>query len=162
FRALFDSNFPDPSGVRFTGPTGSGFTGTPADPNASDGDDTGNNFTYRSPVRSGIAPGGAWSVLYKGLSRIFNVPTFDANRSFVLIVRTVFLDINKNLTQVTWYYADANGNRLNGPPSFLGGLRVQIQMNGGGGSQPQSPDLPPTSTGFNFPQAGISPPEWSQ
>ena len=162
FRALFDSNFPDPSAVRFTGPTGSGLTGTPADPNASDGDDTGSNFTYRSPFRSGIAPGGAWSVLYKGLSRVFNVPTFDANRSFVLIVPTVSLDTNKNLTQVSWYYADSNGNRLNGPPSFLGGLRLQIQMNGGGNSQPQSPDLPPTATGFNFPQAGISPPEWSQ
>ena len=81
FRALFDSNFPDPSAVRFTGPTGSGLSGTPADPAASDGDDTGSNFTYRSPFRSGIAPGGAWSVLYKGLSRVFNVPTFDANRS---------------------------------------------------------------------------------
>ena len=89
FRALFDSNFPDPSAVRFTGPTGSGLSGTPADPSASDGDDTGSNFTYRSPFRSGIAPGGAWSVLYKGLSRVFNVPTFDANRSFVLIVPTV-------------------------------------------------------------------------
>ena len=61
-----------------------------------------------------------------------------------------------------WYYADASGNRLAGPPPFLGGLRLQIQMNGGGNSQPQSPDLPPTVTSFNFPAAGISPPEWSQ
>lgn len=162
FRALFDSNFPDPSAVRFTGPTGSGLAGTPSDPNASGGDDTGSNFTYRSPFRSGIAPGGAWSVLYKGLSRIFSVPTFDANRSFVLIVPTVSLNTNQNLTGVTWYYADSSGNRLNGPPSFLGGLRLSIQMNGGGDSQPQSPDLPPTATGFSFTQAGISPPEWSQ
>src|SRR6185295_14255564 len=134
FRALFDSNFPDPSAVRFTGPTGSGLAGTPSDPNASGGDDTGSNFTYRSPFRSGIAPGGAWSVLYKGLSRIFSVPTFDANRSFVLIVPTVSLNTNQNLTGVTWYYADSSGNRLNGPPSFLGGLRLSIQMNGGGAS----------------------------
>ena len=67
FRVLFDSNFPDPSAVRFTGPAGSGLSGTPADPSASEGDDTGNNFTYRSPVHAGIAPGGTWSVLYKGL-----------------------------------------------------------------------------------------------
>ena len=68
FRVLFDSNFPDPSAVRFTGPSGSGLSGTPADPSASDGDDTGTTFTYRSPVRSGIAPGGL-TVLYKGLAR---------------------------------------------------------------------------------------------
>ena len=50
----------------------------------------------------GIAPGGIWSVLYKGLARTFTVPTFDANRSFVLIVPTVSLDRNNNLTQVNW------------------------------------------------------------
>ena len=161
FRVLFDSNFPDPSAVRFTGPSGSGLSGTPADPSASDGDDTGSTFTYRSPVRSGIAPGGIWSVLYKGLARTFTVPAFDANRSFVLIVPTVTLDRDGNLAQVNWYYFDSTGRPV-GPPPFLGGLRLQIQMNGGGDSQPQSPDLLPTVTSFNFPAAGISPPEWSQ
>jgi hypothetical protein len=162
FKVLFDSHFPDPSAVRFTGPTGSGFSGTPADATASHGDDTGNNFTYRLPVHSGIAPGGTWSVLYKGLLRTFSVPAFDANRSFVVIVPTATLDPSGNLTQVNWSYQDAAGNPLRTPPPFLGGLRLRIQMNNGGNSEPQSPDLPPTVTSFNFPAAGISPPEWSQ
>jgi hypothetical protein len=41
-------------------------------------------------------------------------------------------------------------------------LRLQIQMNQGGSNQPESGDLPPTVTSFNFATSGITPPNWSQ
>ena len=163
FHVLFDSNFPDPSAVKFTGPTGSGISGTPADPAESHGDDNGSEFSYALPPRSGVAPGGTWSVLYKGLARTFAVPGFDANRSLVLIYPTVTVDsASGTLTQVNWEYRDRTGNRLSGPPSFMKGLRLQTWMNRGGDNQPESGDLPPTATSFNFAAAGLTPPEWSQ
>jgi hypothetical protein len=162
FQVLFDGSFPDPSTVRFTGPAGSGVSGVPADPGESHEDDSGSNVKYGLAPRSGIAPGGTWSVLYKGIARLFTVPAFDANRSLVVIYPTVTIDTNGNLTQVNWEYHDRLGNRLSGPPSFMSGLRLRVQMNQGGNSQPESGDLPPTVTGFNFPAQGISPPEWSQ
>jgi hypothetical protein len=163
FHVLFDSNFPDPSTVRFTGPVGSGVSGMPADPGESHGDDNGKEFSYALPPRSGVAPGGTWSVLYKGIARLFAVPAFDANRSLVVIFPTVTVDTaSGTLTQVNWEYRDRLGNRLSGPPPFMRGLQLQVWMNQGGDNQPESGDLPPTVTSFDFATAGITPPEWAQ
>lgn len=162
FHVLFDSNLPDPSTVRFTGPSGSGLSGTPADPDESHGDDDGNSFTYTSPPRSGVAPGGTWSVLYKGIARLFTVPPFNANNSFVVVFPTATVDTNGNLTQVDWIYQDRFGSLLSAPPSFMSGLQLRIWLNGGGDNQPESPNLAPTVTSFNFAAAGITPPPWSQ
>ncbi len=162
FHVLFDSNFPDPSIVRFTGPAGSGLSGTPADPEESHDDDDGNSFTYTSPPRSSVAPGGTWSVLYKGIARLFTVPPHNANNSFVVILPTVTVDASGNLTQVDWIYQDRFGSPLSAPPSFMSGLQLRIWMNGGGDNQPESPNLAPTVTSFNFTAAGMAPPPWSQ
>jgi hypothetical protein len=160
---LFDNNLSDPSTVRFTGPTGSGFSSTPADPGESHIDDDGTGGSFVSPPGSGVAPGGTWSVFYKGATRAFNVPQFDANRSLVVVFPTVTVDTaSGTLTQVNWEYQDRSGNRLSGPPSFMRGLRLMVWMNRGGSNQPESPDLGPTVTSFNFSANGITPPEWSQ
>jgi hypothetical protein len=160
FHVLFESNPPDPSAVRFTGPAGSGFSGTPADPSESHMDDNGSDVTYTSQPRDGVAPGGTWSVLYKGVTRQFSVPPFDANRSLVVIYPTVTVDGNGRLTQVDWDYREpANpDNRLPGPPSFLRGLRVGVQLNQSG-DHPESPQLAPTTLSYNF---GAAAPEWAR
>jgi hypothetical protein len=102
-------------------------------------------------------------VLYKGVARLFTVPAFDANRSLVVILPTVSVDTaSGTLTSVSWIYQDRFGNRLSGPPSSMRGLRLQVWMNRGGDNQPESPDLTPSMTSFNFSAAGISPPEWAQ
>ena len=163
FHVLFDSNLPDPSAVRFTGPAGSGFLGTPADPGESHSDDDGTSASFVSPPGSGVAPGGTWSVLYKGITRLFTVPQFDANRSLVVIFPTVTVDsASGTLTQVNWEYRDRSGNGLSGPPPFMRGLGLRVWMNNGGDDQPESPDLSPAVTSFNFSANGITPPEWSQ
>jgi hypothetical protein len=161
FKVMFDTNFPDPSTVRFTGPAGSGITGVPADPSESHGDDNGSEFSYALPPHAGVAPGGTWSVLYKGIARLFTVPSFDANRSLAVIFPTVTIT-SGNLTRVDWVYQDTLGNRLPGPPSFMSGLRLQVQLNQPVSNPPESDDLPPTVTSFDFAANGITPPVWSQ
>ena len=96
--------------------------------------------------------------MYKGITRLFTVPAFDANRSLVAVFPTVTVDASGNLTQVNWEYHDRSGNRLSGPPSFMSGLRLQVQMNRGGSNQPESGDLSPTVTSFNFAANSMTPP----
>ena len=134
FTVLFDEGgFPDPSEVRFTGPAGSGYTSTPADPEMSGTSPDGMKARYISPPRSGTvtAPGGVWSVLYKGTSRSFVLPPVDFNARLVVLYPTVTVDVGGFLTTVDWAYRDRlTGSPLAAPPSFIRDVQVVLGFNG--------------------------------
>ncbi len=112
------------------------------------------SFTYVSPPRPGSAPGGTWSVLYKGVARTFSLPPL-SNSSFVVIFPTVTVDGNGFLTQVDWEYRDRFGVRLPTIPTFIAGVRVHAHVANGGDDEPESPSLPPATTTYTFP--GVRP-----
>ena len=133
FTVLFDEGgFPDPSAVRFTGPAGSGYTSTPADGEMSGMNPDGTKARYVSPPRSGvvIAPGGVWSVLYKGTSRSFVVPPVDFDERLVVLYPTVTIDVGGVLNRVDWVYKDRlTGDDLATVPSFIRNVQVSLSLN---------------------------------
>jgi hypothetical protein len=163
FRVFFDDNFPDPSAVKFTGPAGSGVSGVPADPQESGFDS--NEAQYKLPPRSGSAPGGTWSVLYKNLPHNFTVPPFNANASLVAIFPVVTLDTSMGtplLSRIDWVYRDRiTGANLSVAPAFLASISVSVNLNNGGNSQPTK-DLGPATTFWDLALDGLTLPEWSQ
>ncbi len=154
FTVLFDEGgFPDPSAVRFTGPAGSGYTNTPADAEMSGLNPDGTKARYVSPPRSGIvtAPGGVWSVLYKGTSRSFVVPPVDFDAQLVVLFPTVTIDVGGVLNRVDWVYRDRlTGDDLPAAPSFIRNIQVALSLNNDF-SEIESPLLDRSATSYTVP-----------
>ena len=154
FTVLFDEGgFPDPSAVRFTGPAGSGYTNTPADAEMSGLNPDGTKARYVSPPRSGIvtAPGGVWSVLYKGTSRSFVVPPVDFDAQLVVLYPTVTIDVGGVLNRVDWVYRDRlTGGVLPAAPSFIRNIQVALSLNNDS-SEIESPLLDRSATSYTVP-----------
>ena len=161
FRVFFDTNYPDPSTVRFTGPAGSGITNQPAD--SHDSGQGGDGARYRTGGdHSGNLPGGTWTVLYKGQPHTFTMPSFNANGSFVVVFPTVTVDANDNLTRIDWVYRNRqNGSVLATVPSFIAGINVRVEVNSSSGDQPESTMLSPATQTFDIVAAGFSA-KWSK
>jgi hypothetical protein len=162
FRAFFDGDFPQPRNVLFTGPAGSGVTSVPASEEDISNFQDGNQAEYFIE-RSGTAPGGKWSVLYKGLPRSFTVPPFNGNTSLVVIFPVVTVEPTSGLlTRVDWVYK----NRLNGsvitPPSFISRLRVSVQVSQNLGPEIQAEFTGATNQSFDFGPFGFMPVPWAQ
>ena len=161
---VFIDDFPDPSTVLFTGPPGSGLNRTPADPVASAPDPNRRRFAYVAPARTGAAPGGVYSVLYKGETKTFTLPPYNPATSLVVIYPTVTVDENFQMPRIDWVYRNpVTGANLSAAPSFMTGLTVRVQTTDHSLTQPQSPNLPPSTTFFDFSCGGLcSSPTWSQ
>jgi hypothetical protein len=147
YRAIFgvrnDSALPAVTNVSFTGPAGSGLASTPAEIENNQGS---GNATYISPYISNpsAAPGGSWTVNYKGIPQNFNVPDPQAAARLVMPVPTVTI-VNGTLQQITWVYQSPSGATLNGPPSFMTGIQIQISGQGFVRLY-DSPNLAPSTT----------------
>jgi hypothetical protein len=162
FKVFIDEDFPDPSTVLFTGPPGSGLNRTPADPVASAPDPNRRRFAYVAPARTGPAPGGVYTVLYKGVPQTFTLPPYNPSASFVVIYPTVTL-VDFQMPRIDWVYRSTTGANLSAAPSFITGVTVRLQVQNDGNSQPVSPNLSPSVTSFDFTCGGLcSPPTWSQ
>ena len=145
FSAQNDTNYPPATNVFFTGPAGSGLSSTPADP-ANFRTNSG-GADYQSPVvfSPAAAPGGIWTINYKGTNQAFNVP--DPQASSRLVVPSPTISVSGDIVQsVSWVYRDANtGATLGGAPSYL--TRIQVQIEGVvGGRIYNSPNLTPPTT----------------
>ena len=154
FTVLFDDGgFPDPAAVRFTGPAGSGYTNTPADPEMSGTNQAGTKARYVSPPQAGTVtvPGGVWSVLYKGTPRSFVVPPLDFDARLVVLYPTVTVDSGGVLNKVDWVYKDPlTGNVLAAAPSFIRNVQVVLQLNGDS-FEIESPTLDRSVTSYTVP-----------
>lgn len=157
FVANDPAGYPLPGNVSFTGPAGSGLSGTPADPNNS-WTSSDHEAAFQSPVISNpkAAPGGLWTVRYKGTNQTFNLPDSQAGSRLVIPVPTVAV-ANDLLQSVSWVYRDATtGATLPTPPSYL--TELQIQLNPvTGGTLYNSEPLPPKATRETL----TSPVRWS-
>jgi hypothetical protein len=128
YRAQFtvrnDINFPSETNVFFTGPPGSGLTGSPAVASLS-----GSNVTAYLSAKIGspsTAPGGTWMVNYKGNFTSFNVPDPQAAARLVIPAPSAST-ANGNLISVSWNYKDPNnGNPISSTPAFITAVEVQI------------------------------------
>lgn len=127
-----DAPYPEASQVMFSGPAGSGLSQTPADPQNSWTDNEKGN--YQSPAVSSpaCAPGGNWTVQYKGSNYVFSVAEPQAASRLVLPVPT-FIVASDVVQSVSWVYrAPDTGALLSGPPAFMTGIQVQIEGYVGG------------------------------
>ena len=119
FDVALDSGFPNPAAVAFVDPNQSASpaaTLTQLAPSAAE---------YAGSWVSGTGLAGAWVVQYKGADYNFMMPDPDeANRLVVPIL--AFVSINGSIQQMTWSYAGPTGNALNGLPSFMRLIRVQV------------------------------------
>jgi hypothetical protein len=148
--------------VRFTGPSGSGLSSTPANPaNSFLGD--GQAF-YQSPnvtTPSG-PPGGAWSVLYRGTARTFSVPDPQSLARLVIPLPTVTFSGDR-LVSVRWDYRDRpSGLSFGGPPAMMSRIRLQLQSGSGGPvlRMYDSPHLAPETTSHTLTQNVASSRPW--
>jgi hypothetical protein len=118
-----DTVYPPPNNVLFTGPAGSGLTGTPADSSSF----TGNATVYFSPAVTSpaIAPGGNWAINYKGNPNNFSVPDPQAASRVFMVVPAVTVN-SGTLISINWSYKDANGGPLASPPAFVTKFQVAI------------------------------------
>jgi hypothetical protein len=71
--------------------------------------------------------GGAWSVLYKAISRAFTVSNPEASARLVILRPSVTLN-GGNIEQVSWTYVDrTTGASLAAPPPFVSQIQVLIK-----------------------------------
>lgn len=120
-----DNNLPAATNVLFTGPAGSGLSGTPADPNNS----SVSGQYYQSPAVNSPAspPGGAWTVYYKGTNVNFTVANPQTGTDFVVPVPTATIN-NGVLQSVSWTYQNATtGSTISGTPAFITDIQVQVE-----------------------------------
>ena len=84
---------------------------------------------YQPAAVSGAAAaagpaGGAWSVLYKAVSRAFTVANPEAAARLVILRPSVTLN-GGNIAQVSWTYVDrTTGAALAAPPPFVSQIQV--------------------------------------
>ncbi|MCS7337084.1 MAG: hypothetical protein NZ739_02445 [Verrucomicrobiae bacterium] len=138
-----DLEFPSATNVRFTGPPGSGLTNTPAW-QVYGGDEW---RMYQAPpvYNPAAAPGGTWTITYKGSNVTFNVP--DPQAALRLVVPLPTVNVSGGIIQsVSWVYKNAtNGATLGGPPPYMTSIQVQIEDTTGARVY-NSPELPPNTT----------------
>jgi hypothetical protein len=121
-----DTTYDAATNVFFTGPAGSGLTNTPADP--SNANTNNDHASYQSPYVSNpvAAPGGTWTVQYKGTNHTLNIPDPQAASRLVIPVPTASVS-NNVLQSVSWIFKNASsGATLAGAPPFLSNIQVQI------------------------------------
>ena len=137
-------NFPDPLSVIFTGPGGSGLTGTTADYSLLYGA-TGEAYYSPGVVSPAAAPGGLWTVNYAGAIKSFTV--LDPQAASRLVIPLPTLTLNGNLIQsVSWVYKNAStGATLSGAPAYVSSFQLQLQ-DGFGSHLYHSPTLAPATT----------------
>ncbi|MBW8863351.1 MAG: hypothetical protein JF609_00195 [Verrucomicrobia bacterium] len=146
FAVQNDLNFPPATNVFFTGPAGSGLSNTPADPSSSNTNNS-NEGDYQSPFVSSpaAAPGGTWTVAYKGTNLNFNITDPQAASRLVIPVPTASVLANV-LQSVSWVYQDATtGATLGGAPAYVTSIQLQIEGYVGGRIY-NSPNLMPAVT----------------
>jgi hypothetical protein len=127
-----DLNFPAATNVFFTGPAGSGLTSAAADANNSSLNAT--DAQYQTPFVSSpaAAPGGTWTVNYRGTNVTFNISDLQAASRLVVPLPTVTVS-GGVLQSVSWVYRDATtGAALAGAPAYVTDLQVQIEGVSGG------------------------------
>ncbi len=98
-----DTDYPSPADVFFTGPAGSGVANTAANPDNSYIGDY--DATYQSPFISNpaAAPGGTWTVNYKGTNITFTVADPQAASRLVIPLPTANVS-GDVLQSVSWVY----------------------------------------------------------
>ncbi|MGC8990889.1 MAG: hypothetical protein ACP5MD_12280, partial [Verrucomicrobiia bacterium] len=140
-----DSVFPDPKSVFFTGPAGSSLVNAAAVP--ANSRVSTHWAQYQSPTVSTTsgAPGGTWTVNYKGKEVTLDKPDPQTRSHTVVPFPTV--TINNGLIQsVSWVYKDAtNGTTLPNAPSWVETVFVQVDSFLGGRVY-NSPELDPNIT----------------
>lgn len=140
-----DQALPAATNIYFTGPSGSGLSQTPADAATSYiGTD---NAEYQSPFVSipATAPGGNWTVNYKGTNYAFNAADPQAASRLVIPLPTASV-IGGTLQSVSWNYKDAStGAVLGNAPAYMTWLQVQIEGFVGGRIY-DSPEIAPSLT----------------
>lgn len=124
-----DTNYPAATNVFFTGPAGCGLTNSPADPdNSSTNTGHENSANYQSQIVSNptTAPGGAWTVNYKGSNQVFSVPDPQVTSRVVIPFPTVTVS-DGILQSVSWVYRDStNGDTLSSPPAYMTSIQLQV------------------------------------
>lgn len=131
YMALGDTNPPGADLVLFTGPPGSGLTNTPADSGFGAVQDGTNVYYMSPPVRNSTAPGGNWTITYRGSAVNLIVPDPQANSRIAVPVPTVNVS-GDLLRSLTWVYRDRNGSPYAGTPSFVRTNRIDILDQNGG------------------------------
>lgn len=127
-----DPPYPEANEVFFSGPTGSGLSHTASDPQYFREDEEGAN--YQSPAVSSpaYAPGGDWTVQYKGSNYVFTMADPQAPSRLVVPVPT-FVVAAGVVQSVSWVYrAPDTGALLPAPPAFMTGIQVQLEGYMGG------------------------------
>jgi subtilisin family serine protease len=132
FEVASDENFPTAGSVKFTGPAGSGFSTPGAFATQSTTTPPAGYAMYQPAAVTGAAAavgptGGAWSVLYKAISRAFTVSNPEASARLVILRPSVTLN-GGNIEQVSWTYVDrTTGASLAAPPPFVSQIQVLIK-----------------------------------
>ena len=127
-----DAPYPDASQVFFSGPAGSGLSNTAADPQNSWIDDEGAEYQSPAVFSPAYAPGGDWTVQYKGTNYVFSMADPQAPSRLVVPVPT-FVVAGDVVESVSWVYrAPDTGALLPAPPAFMTGIQVQIEGYVGG------------------------------
>ena len=138
-----DASPPSVTNVFFTGPAGSGLSNTQADNSWTNSNEA--DFGSPGVFSPAAAPGGTWTVRYKGTNETFNVTDPQAASRLVIPLPTASVS-GDVLQSVSWVYKDATtGATLGGTPAYL--TRIQLQIEGYvGGRIYDSPDHAPSST----------------
>jgi len=140
-----DLVFPDPNSVLFTGPAGSSLVNAAAVPaNSRVSTHWAQYQSPTVPTTSG-APGGIWTVNYKGKEITFDEPDPQTRSHTVVPFPTVTVT-NGLIESVSWVYKDASsGATLPHAPSWIANVRVQVDSSPAGRIY-NSPELDPNST----------------
>ena len=143
FRALVDiavdTDFPAPSAVTLTGPSGSGAPAVELAQLAA------NAVEYRGAWFPGLASAGAWTIQYKGADFDFTLPDPDGPARLVVPVPTFTLT-PAGLAQIAWtYHHPVTGAPLPALPAVLQSLRLQL-LDPCGVVLHDAPALAPTTT----------------
>ena len=132
FEVASDDNFPTAASLKFTGPAGSGFSTPGIFATVATTDISAAHATYqpaavRGPSAAAGPMGGAWSVLYKAVSRAFTVANPEAPARLVILKPSVTLS-GPNIQQIDWVYLDpATGVTLTAPPPFVSQIQAVVQ-----------------------------------
>lgn len=144
-----DTNYPVATNVFFTGPAGCGLTNSPADPdnsNTNTGPENSANYQSQIVFNPTTAPGGAWTINYKGSNQVFSVPDPQVTSRVVVPFPTVTVS-DGILQSVSWVYRDStNGDTLGGPPAYMTSIQLQVHGSSAANELYDSDQLTPDTT----------------
>jgi hypothetical protein len=141
-----DTNYPAATNVFFTGPDGSGLTNSPGNPDNSN--TNGSPAFYQSSfvTNPAVAPGGTWTVNYKGSNQVFTVTAPPETGHVVVPLPTAAVS-GGVLQSVSWVYEDAgSGTPLGGVPAFMSSIQLQVHGTNAANELYDSDQLPPGTT----------------